>query len=78
MTGPSIFPYLKNLLLRSFEKKLIKYYFTGIIPTMLSFLSKTEHSEKNYQIREAETSDNKSDQTMSCQTSSYDENIAHI
>ena len=79
LTGPSIFPYLKNPLLRSYARKLIKCYFSGIITTLSSYSCKTEHSEKNHQINEIGTStNNKSDQIMSCQTSSYDENISHI
>ena len=83
LTGPSIFPYLKNPLLRSFAKKLIKCYFTGIKTTMsrfcpISFACRIKYSEKNHQISETETSDNKSGQTISCQTSSFDEKISHI
>ena len=83
LTGPSIFPYLKNPLLRSFAKKLIKCYFTGIITTVSSFCPtsysyRIKHSGKNHQISETETSDNKFGQTISRQTSSYDEKISHI
>ncbi len=56
LTGPSIFPYLKNPLLRSFAKMLIKCYFTGIITTMsrfcpISFACRIKYSEKNHQIK---------------------------
>ena len=83
LTGPSIFPYLKNPLLRSFAKKLIKCYFTGILTALSSFCiirysRKTKkHSEKKHQKSETQTSDNKSDQTISCQKSSFDVKI-HI
>ena len=67
LTGPSIFPYLKNPVLRSFAKKLIKGYFTDIIPSLSSLLSttrysyKTTFSGKSIKNRIGSTSDHKSE-----------------
>ena len=66
LTGPSIFPYVKNPVLRSFAKKLIKGYFTNIIPSLSSLSTKrysynTTFSGKSIKNRIGSTSDHKSE-----------------
>lgn len=65
LTGPSIFPYLKNPLVRTFAKKLIKGYITDIISSLSNLCTKcysykTNCSGKSIKNKIGSSSDHKS------------------